>query len=493
MEEFVGAYCDLVRQIFIAGPPVVAALPGHAIAGGLIVAMAADERIAAEGKAKFGLSEVILGVSVPQCLMEPFRHVLGARQMERLAVTGENRTVEEALAIGLLDAVVPAAELGERAFERARVLGRPLEPGPRRDQAALAGGGPGAFRPGARSRPLPRLLVLGGRALPDPRHGGQALEPGVIPADEILEALDLSRAQPGSGFLEAIFLRFNDRVPFENASKIVRDAEVAEEPAKPRTPDVFWADHLERGTGGTCFARVAAFDALLTELGFRTRRVVGQVRNPNDHAALFVETPRGETIADVGFPLPALLPAAPGLVESALAGLRIEAIRSGEGFRVTFEGGVPEGPRTLAIGTATASPEAYRELWRQTFRKGAPFLQEVSLRRDLGQRVLSFARGEVRVDDRHSRLRIPLPAPRASALSVLFGVDEALLARALAIAGDPKPASAETRAHVVPRHERLAGCGLRRDRVAGRVPATLPGRRRCRRSRSDVLGIPAAR
>ena len=123
MEEFVGAYCDLVRQIFIAGPPVIAALPGHAIAGGLIVAMASDERIAAEGKAKFGLSEVILGVSVPQCLMEPFRHVLGARQMERLAVTGENRTVEEALAIGLIDRVVPPAELGERAFERARVLG----------------------------------------------------------------------------------------------------------------------------------------------------------------------------------------------------------------------------------------------------------------------------------------------------------------------------------------------------------------------------------
>jgi enoyl-CoA hydratase len=123
MEEFVAAYCDLVRQIFIAGPPVVAALSGHAIAGGLIVAMAADERIAAEGRARFGLSEVVLGVSVPQCLMEPFRHVLGARQMERLAATGENRTVEEALRIGLLDQVVPAAELSERAFERARVLG----------------------------------------------------------------------------------------------------------------------------------------------------------------------------------------------------------------------------------------------------------------------------------------------------------------------------------------------------------------------------------
>lgn len=122
MEEFVGAYCDLVRQVFVFGPPLVAALPGHAIAGGLIVAMGADERIAAEGKGKFGLSEVILGVSVPQCLMEPFRHVVGARQMERLAATGENLTVEEARTIGLVDRIVPPGELLDRAVERVRVL-----------------------------------------------------------------------------------------------------------------------------------------------------------------------------------------------------------------------------------------------------------------------------------------------------------------------------------------------------------------------------------
>ena len=122
MEGFVAAYCDLVRQLFVFGPPIVAALPGHAIAGGLIAAMGADERFAAEGKGKFGLSEVILGVSVPQCLMEPFRHVVGPRQMERLAATGENLTAEEARSIGLVDRIVPAEELLERAVERVRVL-----------------------------------------------------------------------------------------------------------------------------------------------------------------------------------------------------------------------------------------------------------------------------------------------------------------------------------------------------------------------------------
>ena len=75
------------------------------------------------------------------------------------------------------------------------------------------------------------------------------------------------------------------------------------------------------------------------------------------------------------------------------------------------------------------------ELWRETFRPKAVFLQDVSLRRDLGNRVLSFGAGEVRVDDLHSRLRVPAAAPREAALSELFGIDADVLAGAFAIAG----------------------------------------------------------
>jgi enoyl-CoA hydratase/carnithine racemase len=120
--KFLSSYCDLVRQIFVFGRPVIAALPGHAIAGGLIVAAAADERIAAEGKGELGLSEVLLGVSVPACLLEPFRHAIGPRATERLAATGENLSVERALAVGMIDRVVPLPSLLEEAVARARVL-----------------------------------------------------------------------------------------------------------------------------------------------------------------------------------------------------------------------------------------------------------------------------------------------------------------------------------------------------------------------------------
>jgi enoyl-CoA hydratase len=123
-EAFVRTYGDLVRRLFACGQPVVAALPGHAIAGGLIVAMAADERLAAAGKGEVGLSEVLLGVSIPASLLEVFRHAVGPRGMERLAATGENLSMERALDFGLVDDVLPSGELLDAAVSRAAFLGR---------------------------------------------------------------------------------------------------------------------------------------------------------------------------------------------------------------------------------------------------------------------------------------------------------------------------------------------------------------------------------
>jgi enoyl-CoA hydratase len=122
MARFLADFCALVRALFAFEAPVVAALPGHAIAGGLIVAAAADERIAAEGKGELGLSEVALGVPIPRSCYEVFRHLLGERGAERIAAAGDNVPVERALEIGLVDRVVLAGDLLEAALDRARQL-----------------------------------------------------------------------------------------------------------------------------------------------------------------------------------------------------------------------------------------------------------------------------------------------------------------------------------------------------------------------------------
>lgn len=128
ISAFVSSYCGLVRRVFDWRTPVVAALSGHAIAGGLIIAAAADERLAAEGRGELGLSEVLLGLPVPRCLLEVFRYAIGPRRAERLAATGENWSVDRAFEAGLIDRIVPASDLLSEAVSRAAFLaGRPAE------------------------------------------------------------------------------------------------------------------------------------------------------------------------------------------------------------------------------------------------------------------------------------------------------------------------------------------------------------------------------
>jgi len=264
----------------------------------------------------------------------------------------------------------------------------------------------------------------------------------MIPLEDVLESLGLSRAEPGIGLLRALFSRFNARVPFETASKIVRDEMVAEASAKPRDPETFWREHEELGTGGTCFARVAAFAAVLEALGFSARKILGRVAEDFDHAALIVDLPERGWLCDVGFPLPALLPATAGETDTALGLLKVS--ESAEGFGVDL-GGVPEGPRHVELFRAEVSESEFVGHWRRTFRAGAHFLGAVYMRRELEGRVLSFSRGQVRVDDLHSRLEVPLAASRPAHLSELFGIDASLLCRAFDRVGDPDPELREAR------------------------------------------------
>jgi arylamine N-acetyltransferase len=256
-----------------------------------------------------------------------------------------------------------------------------------------------------------------------------------IPADDILEDLDLSRAEPGPGYLERLALRFNERVPFETASKILRASRVPDRAARPRTPDVFWAERLASGTGGTCFARVSAFAAFLDDLGFRSRRALGRVREDFDHAALLVETPGGNVICDVGFPLPALIPARRGRVETGLGALSVG--ETSRGWRIAFEDGVPSGPRAVEVFRDPVSDEAFQARWEETFRPESNFLKDVVVHRLYENRRMTFLRGEIRVDDLHSRTQIPLAAPRSPALAEIFGIDAEVLDGAFEIAGDP--------------------------------------------------------
>lgn len=113
---------DTMMRLFLFRAPVVAAVNGHAIAGGCILAFQADLRLMAEGSSKIGLNEIQLGLALPPFVVETFRGRLVPGALERMSAEGPLFSPREALAIGLVDEVVAPGELESRAVERARQL-----------------------------------------------------------------------------------------------------------------------------------------------------------------------------------------------------------------------------------------------------------------------------------------------------------------------------------------------------------------------------------
>src|SRR3984957_15042056 len=102
--------------------PVVAAVSGHASAGGFVLLAAADWAVMAQGPGRAGVTELLVGVPFPAVALELLRLRAGDAQARPLALSGATFGAREALARGLVDEAVPAAELADRSLAAARRL-----------------------------------------------------------------------------------------------------------------------------------------------------------------------------------------------------------------------------------------------------------------------------------------------------------------------------------------------------------------------------------
>ena len=105
--------------IFQHPRPVIAAIDGPAIAGGAMLALAADVRIMSDGV--IGLPELIVGVPIPAVLLELARYVLGS-QLARHVLSGRAVEPSAALAIGMIDSVALPEQLLHMAYVEAQTL-----------------------------------------------------------------------------------------------------------------------------------------------------------------------------------------------------------------------------------------------------------------------------------------------------------------------------------------------------------------------------------
>lgn len=101
--------------------PVIGAITGHAIAGGLVLALCTDIRIASTA-GKYGLTEVKVGVPYPQAAIGVVRAELGPTAARVLALGNALVDAAECVRLGAFDEALAAAEVTPRALEVARTL-----------------------------------------------------------------------------------------------------------------------------------------------------------------------------------------------------------------------------------------------------------------------------------------------------------------------------------------------------------------------------------
>ncbi|MCH7570698.1 MAG: enoyl-CoA hydratase/isomerase family protein [Deltaproteobacteria bacterium] len=102
--------------------PVIAAVNGHAIAGGCVLACTADHRIMARGTGRIGVPELLVGVPLPTLALEIMRFVTKSQQLQTMLYGGATYLPEDAVGLGLVDELVEPSDLLDRAVERAEML-----------------------------------------------------------------------------------------------------------------------------------------------------------------------------------------------------------------------------------------------------------------------------------------------------------------------------------------------------------------------------------
>jgi enoyl-CoA hydratase len=112
---FLPALSEMFRAAFELPKPVVAAVNGHAIAGGCVLAATADTVLMAEGNGRIGVPEIRVGVAFPRVPLEVMRFAVGEVAARRLILDAQTHLPADARALGLVHEVVPAEELPARA------------------------------------------------------------------------------------------------------------------------------------------------------------------------------------------------------------------------------------------------------------------------------------------------------------------------------------------------------------------------------------------
>jgi len=120
--EMIRTVNRLIGALYALPRPVVAAVNGHAMAGGLVLALACDVRVCTSAPCRIALTEVNVGIPFPAGPMTVVLAELPPQAARLLTLTGDLFDPVRALALGIVDEIVPPERVLPRAIERAAAL-----------------------------------------------------------------------------------------------------------------------------------------------------------------------------------------------------------------------------------------------------------------------------------------------------------------------------------------------------------------------------------
>lgn len=110
MQTFL-TFLMFARNLYAFSKPSLSAIAGHAMAGGAVIGVLTDFRFLAEGKYSYCFSEVRVGLTIPDVLLDIIQSITGPQHLRQIAMLSERYKPEECLQIGLADRVLPADRL----------------------------------------------------------------------------------------------------------------------------------------------------------------------------------------------------------------------------------------------------------------------------------------------------------------------------------------------------------------------------------------------
>ena len=128
MQVFGQRMAEIHSRFLVLPCPTVAAVNGHAFAGGAFLALSCDYRLMREDRGWFSVSEVDVGVPVPAPMMGILQGKLPANTARDALLTGKRYTADEAIVAGIADGKASAESLLDEAKALASQLGT-KEPG----------------------------------------------------------------------------------------------------------------------------------------------------------------------------------------------------------------------------------------------------------------------------------------------------------------------------------------------------------------------------